>query len=105
MKKINTNLYNELKERGLLYQCTNEEKLKFIQYNYVNSRASELLPPHEKDTFLRAWAEEILTIAPTHLYKYSVRMFKSTWEFFSNKIKRSRLACMQPCLQNHIVLP
>ncbi|MBQ4542381.1 MAG: tyrosine--tRNA ligase [Clostridia bacterium] len=28
MKKINTNLYNELKERGLLYQCTNEEKLK-----------------------------------------------------------------------------
>ena len=28
MKKIDTNLYNELKERGLLYQCTNEEKLK-----------------------------------------------------------------------------
>ena len=28
MKKTNTNLYNELKERGLLYQCTNEEKLK-----------------------------------------------------------------------------
>ena len=28
MKKIDTNLYNELKERGLLYQCTNEEKFK-----------------------------------------------------------------------------
>lgn len=28
MKKTDTNLYNELKERGLLYQCTNEEKLK-----------------------------------------------------------------------------
>ena len=28
MKKTNTNLYNELKERGLLYQCTNEERLK-----------------------------------------------------------------------------
>ena len=51
---------------------TNEEKLKFIQYNYVNSRASELIPPHEKNTFLRSWAEEILTIVPTHLYKYRV---------------------------------
>jgi len=30
MKKIDTNLYNTLKERGLLYQCTNEEKLKEI---------------------------------------------------------------------------
>ena len=49
---------------------TNDEKLKFIQYNYVNSRASELIPPHEKDAFLRSWAEEILTIVPTHLYKY-----------------------------------
>ena len=28
MKKTNTNLYNELKERGLLYQCTDEEALK-----------------------------------------------------------------------------
>jgi len=28
MKKADTNLYKELKERGLLYQCTNEEKLK-----------------------------------------------------------------------------
>ena len=28
MKKIDTNLYNELKERGLLYQCTDEEALK-----------------------------------------------------------------------------
>lgn len=30
MKKTNTNLYNELKERGLLYQCTNEERLKEV---------------------------------------------------------------------------
>ena len=28
MTKVNTNLYNELKERGLLYQCTDEEALK-----------------------------------------------------------------------------
>ena len=28
MTKVNTNLYNELKERGLLYQCTDEETLK-----------------------------------------------------------------------------
>lgn len=28
MTKIDTNLYNELKERGLLYQCTDEEALK-----------------------------------------------------------------------------
>ena len=28
MKKTNTNLYNELKERGLLYQCTDEDTLK-----------------------------------------------------------------------------
>lgn len=28
MKKVDTNLYNTLKERGLLYQCTDEEKLK-----------------------------------------------------------------------------
>ena len=28
MAKVNTNLYNELKERGLLYQCTDEEALK-----------------------------------------------------------------------------
>jgi len=28
MKKIDTNLYNVLKERGLLYQCTDEEALK-----------------------------------------------------------------------------
>ena len=28
MAKTNTNLYNELKERGLLYQCTDEEALK-----------------------------------------------------------------------------
>ena len=28
MTKIDKNLYNTLKERGLLYQCTNEEKLK-----------------------------------------------------------------------------
>lgn len=28
MKKIDTNLYNVLKERGLLYQCTDEEKFK-----------------------------------------------------------------------------
>ena len=28
MKTTNTNLYNELKERGLLYQCTDEEALK-----------------------------------------------------------------------------
>ncbi len=26
--KVNTNLYNELKERGLLYQCTDEQALK-----------------------------------------------------------------------------
>ena len=28
MKKTNTNLYNELKQRGLLYQCTDEDALK-----------------------------------------------------------------------------
>ncbi len=28
MKKVDTNLYNELKERGLLYQCTDEEALR-----------------------------------------------------------------------------
>lgn len=28
MTKVDTNLYNELKERGLLYQCTDEEALK-----------------------------------------------------------------------------
>ena len=28
MKKVDTNLYNELKERGLLYQCTDEEAFK-----------------------------------------------------------------------------
>ena len=28
MKKVDTNLFNELKERGLLYQCTDEEALK-----------------------------------------------------------------------------
>lgn len=28
MAKIDTNLYKTIKERGLLYQCTNEEKLK-----------------------------------------------------------------------------
>ena len=28
MTKIDTNLYNELKERGLLYQCTDEDALK-----------------------------------------------------------------------------
>ena len=49
---------------------TNEEKHRFIQYNYVNSRASELIPQNEKESFFRAWAEEILTIVPTHLYKY-----------------------------------
>lgn len=30
MKKVDTNLYNELKERGLLYQCTDEEALKKV---------------------------------------------------------------------------
>lgn len=50
----------------------NEEKLKFIQYNYINSRTSELIPPHEKEAFLRGWSEEILTIVPTRLYKYRV---------------------------------
>ena len=30
MNKTNTNLFNELKERGLLYQCTDEEALKKI---------------------------------------------------------------------------
>ena len=28
MTKVDTNLYNTLKERGLLYQCTDEEALK-----------------------------------------------------------------------------
>ena len=28
MQKVDTNLYNILKERGLLYQCTDEEALK-----------------------------------------------------------------------------
>ena len=28
MTKVDTNLYNELKERDLLYQCTDEEALK-----------------------------------------------------------------------------
>ncbi len=28
MKNIDTNLFNVLKERGLLYQCTDEEALK-----------------------------------------------------------------------------
>ena len=51
---------------------TNEEKLKFIRYNYVNSRALELIPSNEKEAFLRAWAEEILMIVPTHFYKYRV---------------------------------
>ena len=50
----------------------NEEKLKFIRYNYVNSRALELIPSNEKEAFLRAWAEEILMIVPTHFYKYRV---------------------------------
>lgn len=50
----------------------NEEKLEFLKYSYVNSRTFELIPDHEKDTFLRAWSEEILTIVPTHLYKYRV---------------------------------
>ena len=30
MTKVNTNLYSELKERGLLYQCTDEEALKKV---------------------------------------------------------------------------
>ena len=30
MAKVDKNLFNELKERGLLYQCTNEERLKEI---------------------------------------------------------------------------
>ena len=30
MTKVDTNLYNELKERGLLYQCTDEEALKKV---------------------------------------------------------------------------
>ena len=30
MAKIDTNLYKTIKERGLLYQCTNEEKLKSL---------------------------------------------------------------------------
>lgn len=30
MVKIDTNLYDTLKERGLLYQCTDEEKLKEV---------------------------------------------------------------------------
>lgn len=51
---------------------TNEEKLKFIQYNYVNARASELISADEKEIFLREWAEEALTIVPTRLYKYRV---------------------------------
>ena len=93
---------------------TNEEKLKFIQYNYVNSRASELIPPYEKDSFLRAWAEEILTIAPTHLYKYSVRMFKRTWELFfqirlsdpawlaCNRVYKTILYCHDVAPSEHI---
>ena len=51
---------------------TNEEKLKFIQYNYVNARALELLSTDRKELFLRQWAKEILTIVPAHLYKYRV---------------------------------
>ena len=51
---------------------TNEEKLKFIQYNYVNARALELLSTDRKELFLRQWAKETLTIVPTHLYKYRV---------------------------------
>ena len=48
---------------------TNEEKLKFIQYNYVNARELELLSTDRKELFLRQWAKEILTIVPAHLYK------------------------------------
>ena len=68
---------------------TNEEKLKFLKYSYVNSRTFELIPDHEKDTFLRAWAEEILTIAPTHLYKYracnenNLKMLRNRTAWFS----------------------
>lgn len=51
---------------------TNEEKLKFIQYKYVNARALELLSTDRKELFLRQWAKETLTIVPTHLYKYRV---------------------------------
>ena len=51
---------------------TNEEKLKFIQYNYVNARALELLSTDRKEFFLRQWAKETLMIVPTHLYKYRV---------------------------------
>ena len=49
---------------------TNEEKLKFIQYNYVNVRALELMPIEEKVFFLRGVSEELLTILPSRLYKY-----------------------------------
>ena len=31
----NTNLYNILKERGLLYQCTDEEALTLVVYVYI----------------------------------------------------------------------
>lgn len=51
---------------------TNEEKLRFIQFNYVNARASELMPADKKEIFLRQWAEEALTIVPRCLYKYKV---------------------------------
>ena len=32
---------------------TNEEKLRFIQFNYVNARASELMPADKKEIFFK----------------------------------------------------
>lgn len=49
---------------------TNEEKLKFIKYNYINIRSAELMSADKKGAFLRDWAEEILEAVPSHLYKY-----------------------------------
>ena len=36
--KVDTNLFNELKERGLLYQCTDEEDKSRVLLNYMATK-------------------------------------------------------------------
>ncbi len=68
---------------------TNEEKLDFIKANYKSSRCWELLQGNEKLEFYEEWVKTLLSIIPTHLYKYracnedNLRMLRNKTAWFS----------------------
>lgn len=71
----------------------NDDKLKYIENNYINARMIELIPEESRNGFLENWLNNIINTIPYKLYKYrqcndnNLNALRDKKAWFSNPFK------------------